>query len=43
MQELKQVNETLHTSTQENFYLELKLGNIMLNLDSLTMVYLKTG
>jgi chromosome segregation ATPase len=37
-QELDQANHTLHTSTQEKFHLELKLGKtIMLTLDSLTM------
>jgi hypothetical protein len=41
-QELKQINHTLHTSTQENFILELKLGKIIiLTLDSFTMVYLE--
>jgi chromosome segregation ATPase len=41
-QELEQVNHTLHTSTQEKFHLELKLGKIiMLTLESLTMVYLE--
>jgi chromosome segregation ATPase len=35
-------NDTLHTSTQEKFHLELKLGKIiMLTLESLTMVYLE--